>query len=240
MDSSWAVHDGAKDNSLGYRLSPEEAARLRPLPKWMFIKPRLPQIEGNSVLELGSNCGFFSFEFAKMGALHVTGIEAICEYLERSEAARSHLGFSNVKFVQMDWCNDPPIEQHDIVFSSEVVGHLVFPFLGLYRLLAAARKYLVLDLGVHWAEKPTAHFDLMLGYTRYHAFSMSDSLLTEYFVRCGVPRESIHKHPYGGRRCLYIVDVTHADLRSTLISSDDPLWSGKFSFNFTKGATYLG
>ena len=76
-NNNWAVFDQASDNTLGGRLTPREAAILRPQPKWMFIRKRLPEIEGKTILEVGANCGFFSFEFAKLGAIKVTGLEPV-------------------------------------------------------------------------------------------------------------------------------------------------------------------
>lgn len=230
-DTRHVVYDGDTANSLGYRLTSEEASQLRPLPKWRFIQPRLPQIAGNSILEIGSNCGFFSFEFAKMGAAQVTGVEVLPEYVTRAEALRDVMGLKQVKFLRRDWCLDQAVEKHDIVFTSDVLPHMMFPFLGLYRALATAKKFAIFDAGVHWAEQPSANFYFEQGYTRYHAFVLSDSLMMSYIVRCGVPLEAITKYPYARKRCLYVVDVSNAKLSPTILAEDDPLWSGNFTFD---------
>ncbi len=233
---NWVVWDTAPDNSLGGRLSAQEAAILRPQPKWAFIVSRLPEIKGRTILEVGSNCGFSSFEFARLGASRVTGIEAILEDFQRAEVLRGILGIKNVRFVHQDWCLDqPPEEKYDIVFCSEVIGHLLFPFWGIYKMLACSRQFTVIDTGVNQRSQAICSFSFFEGYIRYHSFGMSDRMLTDFLVRCGIEPNAIQKHPYAGARCLYIIDMRHQALKARLQSGDDPVLSGKFEFDRVKG-----
>lgn len=233
-DPDWVVYDLAPDNTLGGRLTPAEAAQLRPLPKFAFIRSRLPDLKDATVLEVGSNNGFFSFEFAKLGAREVTGIEAIREDWERANVLVDILGLQNVRFELKDWCFTDESGQYDIVFSSEVVGHLLFPFYGIYKMLSNARQFVVLDHSVSWSDQAVCSFDFFLGYTRYHSFTLSDRMITDFLVRCGIKESAIQKHPYAGR-CLYVINVGASPPRGILESTDDPQWSGKFIFDPKRG-----
>ena len=148
------VHvDGASDNNLCGYLSREQASLLRPLPKWHFIQPALPDIQGLSVLDVGSNSGFFPFEFAKMGAETVVGIEALPQYVAQAEFCRDRLQLDNVSFMTDDFLFTPIDERSfDMVFSSSVIMHLLFPFFAMYKMLMIAKRLVVLDFEVY---KPT-------------------------------------------------------------------------------------
>jgi hypothetical protein len=235
-DPAWALFDGAPDNTLGGRLSAREAALLRPVPKWMFIQPRLPDVLGATVLEVGSNDGFFSFEFAKLGALKVTGIEAIPEDWERSNVLLKLLNMDNVAFRLDDWCFSPDIDRHDIVFSSSVLDHLIFPFFGIYKMLTHARKFMILDYTPALTDQASCTFSFFPGHTRYHSFRLSDAMITDFLIRCGLAENAISKHAYG-ERTLYIVNVNGFVPRGRLESADDPQWSDRFSFDSAKGMT---
>ena len=73
----WACLDEGGLNTLGGRLTSDEASIMRPFPKWLYIEPVLPDLRGKSVLELGTCNGFFSFRFAEAGAASVTGVEVV-------------------------------------------------------------------------------------------------------------------------------------------------------------------
>jgi predicted RNA methylase len=50
------------------------------MPKLAYLKPVLPNLAGKTVLEIGCNNGFFCFEFARMGAQKITGVEVSGEF----------------------------------------------------------------------------------------------------------------------------------------------------------------
>lgn len=207
--------DWGNDSLVGGRLTSEEAAVLRPLPKWYFMKSRLPNIEGEEVLEIGSSCGFFSLEFAKIGASRVTGVDFNPKNIERATTLCEILGYDNVNFYQHDLNHGPPLERHDIVFTSSVITHVQFPFQGIYELLRAARKFVIFDEFVLWSEQPVTYYKFLTEskFSKHHSFAMSDRLLLDYFVRCGVDLEAIVKYPYLQDRCLYIIDVSGSLIR---------------------------
>jgi len=223
----WAVFDGAGDNTLGGRLLPKEAAVLRPQPKWMFIKNRLPQIKDKTMLEVGSNCGFFSFEFAKMGAKEVVGIEAIKEYIGQAGLLKDLSGFNNVNFINKDFLFSQPLTKYDIIFSSSALGHFIFPFLGLYKMLECAREFVILDIDVlpsiGTPSDAICHL-YVYNQNKYHFFNFSHIIITKFLNRLGIDDERITKHLYADR-CLYIIDVTSIEPMALLGADNDPLWS---------------
>jgi len=226
-EEDWVVFDGASDNMLGGRLSARGAAILRPLPKWMFIEKRLPPIEGKTVLEIGSNCGFFSFEFARMGAKQVVGVEAVSEYARQANLIKHLLSVDTVRFINRDFLFEEGLPESDILFSSTVLGHMIFPFLGLYKMLKCAKEFVVLDIDVLSVSNPS--FDAVCtlqvsNRDRYHFFNFSNAIISDFLRRCGVSDNRVSRYFYSNR-CLYIIDVRLLDISPVLKSGNDPLWS---------------
>ena len=113
--------------------------------------------------------------------------------------------------------------KYDIVFSSAVVGHMLFPFLGLYRMLEFAKEFMVLDIDA--LADPSAVCRLETSnQNQYHFFNFSGQMLTRFFYRCGVKEKEITRYLYADR-CLYIIDVSSAKINFRLGSNNDPLWS---------------
>lgn len=209
----WSNIDGGGYlNSLGGRLTGDEASILRPWPKWLYIEPILPDLRGKSVLEVGSNNGFFSFRFAEAGAVSVTGVEIV----ERAAASASWsagvLGLHNVEFLNTDFLLDLTLQPHDVVFQSEVHNHFLLPFYGLCRLVNLARETLIFDTGAN--ETPTHTLELASGWERdparllYHSFQFSDGLLLDFLNLIGIPPERVTRYRApGGQHTLYMIDT---------------------------------
>jgi 2-polyprenyl-3-methyl-5-hydroxy-6-metoxy-1,4-benzoquinol methylase len=209
---SLAYIDEGGLNTLGRRLTGEEASILRPYPKWMYLKPLLPDLQGKSVLELGSSNGFFSFRFAEMGAAQVTGIEMIKHQHESAIWSRDILGHRNVDFLNTDFLVDLTIRNHDIVFLSEVHNHLLFPFYGLLRILSLANELVILDTGAsptqnHGIELSTA-WKVDSGKLIYHSYHLSDGLISDFLELIGINSSKIVRYKEeGSDHFLYIIDV---------------------------------
>jgi len=222
-----AMLDGAWDNKTDHNTI-EEAARLRPRPKWDAISTFLPPLQGLEVLEIGSNCGFFSFEFARRGAKSVTGLDVAPKWLDNAEWARTVLGFDNVRFFNCDfmrydglpqpapgllsssdWQIPLPDRQFDLVFMSTVLDHLFFPLFAIYKMCRISRQWVVID--VPTADVPAAESMARLSVAAdqsHHGFTFSPKFLTTYIGRLGIPAADIQTRIYnGGRNVSYIVDV---------------------------------
>jgi tRNA (mo5U34)-methyltransferase len=113
--------------------------------KWRQFAHRIPEdLTGMTVLDIGCNAGFYSFELAKRGA-QVTGIDSDPHYLRQAHWAAEHFGVAErVQFVQAQvydlahW-----EEQFDIIWFMGVLYHLRYPLLGLDIVARRTRRMLV-------------------------------------------------------------------------------------------------
>jgi len=242
----WAIYDGAPDNTLG-NISPEEAARYRPQPKWKYLRDIIPSVKGLEVMEVGCANGFFSFEFARMGAAHVYGIDHSYR-IKNAYFAKDALGLKNVTlinedFFKMGFKNSPiPHEQDqdnvnswlpnvDIIFLSSALTHFYYPFLALHKLSKLSRQYLIIDEGYystfhsgkesilkfHWEEKSISH-----------SFVFSHRLLVKYLWRIGISPSNVKFHLYPvdkPERCCMIINL-QAD-QTIINETDRKAWANK-------------
>lgn len=212
-DRSWGFpFDEGGVNTLGRNLTSEEACLLRPWPKWMYVRPLLPDLRGKSVLEVGSNNGFFPIRFAEMGAARVTGIEVQKRRHQTAVWANSVLGWDSIEFRHSDFLVDFTVEPHDIIFVSEVVNHMLCPLWAVARLVSLAKEMLILDSGVF--ETSRHGLELSNGRARddhrllFLHFQISDGLLRSYLKLLGLRAEEIVKYvePEAGH-ILYKIDT---------------------------------
>lgn len=216
-DHSWAYIDEGGLNTLGKRLSSEEASILRPWPKWMYLRPLLPELRGKSVLELGSSNGFFCFQFAERGAAQVTGVEVIRSQYESAVWSAGVLGLKNVQFRHGDGLLDLSLPAHDVVFMSEVHNHLVCPFFGLLRMVNLARETVIFDTGavdsrdlnisLHTAWRKES------GHLIYHSYMLTDGFIMTFLKLIGVSpnRVTRYKAPPHEYHILYVIDTRGLD-----------------------------
>src|SRR6059058_3749746 len=69
---------------------------------WQFFKHALPDdLSGQTVLDIGCNGGFYSFELKRRGAAQVVGVDHDPVYLRQAEFARDELRL-DVEFRQGD------------------------------------------------------------------------------------------------------------------------------------------
>ena len=113
--------------------------------KWQQICPFVPQdLSGWSVLDIGCNAGFYSFELAKRGAT-VTAVDVDARYLRQARWAARQFGLEDrVQFQQMqvyDLARDP--QTYDLVWFMGVFYHLRYPFLGLEIVARKTRRLLM-------------------------------------------------------------------------------------------------
>jgi len=231
-DHNLAHFDEGGLNTLGRRLTSEEACILRPWPKWFYIKPLLPDVAGKSVLELGSSNGFFGFRFAELGAREVTGVEILRRQFESAVWSASVLGYKNVRFINTDVLLDLTIPPHDLVFLSEVLNHFPVPFFGLIRTINLAREMVIFDTGAIDSDehgiKLYSGFDKRTRQLIYSSFLMTDRLIIDFLSLIGVEpsRVTRYKAPYNEYHILYKIDTR--DLRVTRTSQRYPEYLEKF------------
>src|SRR5215213_5436622 len=129
----------------GTQTAPDHYLGDFPAFKWQQLAPHLPEdLAGWTVLDVGCNAGFYSFELARRGA-RVTGIDIDPQYLEQARWAAAQLGLTDtVRFVLMQvydlarWD-----ESFDLVLFMGVFYHLRYPMLGLDLVAQKVRRLMV-------------------------------------------------------------------------------------------------
>ncbi len=225
-DHSAAYLDEGSFNRLHGRLTSMEASLLRPWPKWCYLKPLLPDVNGKEVLEIGSSHGFFCFRFAELGARQVRGIEVLERACASARWSAEVLGFKNVTFECKDFLVERAIPPADIIFLSEVHNHFLFPFLGLSRLVSLARESVILETTA--ADIPEHGISLSSGWAAetgkliYHSFHLSQKLVLDYLNLIGItPAHVVRYQAFDDpRHVIYVMDTR--DLRATLRRRDYP------------------
>ncbi len=207
------VEDPGWLNRLGNALSPSEGSILRPVPKWQYLQNALPNLSGKSVMEIGSNNGFFCFEFADLGASRVTGVDMMHGYIEAAQWMASVRGDKNVRFLSTNALLDLTLEPHQVVFMSETYTHLIDPLFGILRALNLAQETLIID-GPALTYGPTQlNFNIFregeAGRPAYVTWTLSDGLMLAFLSICGVEPERVTRFisPLRNHR-VYVIDTT--------------------------------
>ncbi len=201
-DRSWAMFDEGGVNTLGRNLTSEEACLLRPWPKWLYVRPLLPDLRGKSVMEVGSANGFFPFRFAELGAERVTGVDVQKRKHESAVWANSILGWKSIEFLQTDFLVDFTVPAHDIVFVSEVINHTLCPMWAISRLVHLAKSMLIIDTGVFESQRHA--MELSTGWSRATrtaqmlSYQISDGLLCSFLKVLGLRAGEIEKYVESG------------------------------------------
>lgn len=117
----------------GLQTAPDHPLGDFPHRVWTKIAPHIPKdLTGWSVLDVGCNAGYYSFQLAERGA-RVTAIDHDSRYLDQACWAAEQLGLANrIQFRLMQVYDLARIEQQfDLVWFMGVFYHLRYPVLGL-------------------------------------------------------------------------------------------------------------
>jgi tRNA (mo5U34)-methyltransferase len=130
-------------NLAGVPTAPEHFLGDYPAVKWRKFAQALPSdLTGASVLDVGCNAGFYSFELKRRGAARVLGIDPDARYLAQARLAAEVNGL-DVEFRQLPvWQVGKLRERFDVVLFLGVLYHLRHPLLALDLL----REHVVGDL----------------------------------------------------------------------------------------------
>jgi len=103
-------------------------------------------LSGKSVLDVGCNEGFFSFEFEKRGASSVLAIDKSTAAKEKFELIKSILQ-SKVELMHADLLdlNLSKLGQFDIVIFLSVFHHLRYPFMSIDQIFKFTRAYAIME-----------------------------------------------------------------------------------------------
>jgi tRNA (mo5U34)-methyltransferase len=110
---------------------------------WEFFKHAVPDdLTGQSVLDIGCNGGFYSFEMKRRGASRVLGVDHDPVYLAQARFAGQELGL-DVEFMQGDVYNIDRLvggQQFDVVVFMGVLYHLRHPLYALEKVAGLVRR----------------------------------------------------------------------------------------------------
>jgi tRNA (mo5U34)-methyltransferase len=111
---------------------------------WEFFKHAIPDdLSGASVLDIGCNGGFYSFEMKRRGAARVLGVDHDPVYLAQARFAREQLGLE-VEFRQADVYDiDTLGETFDYVLFMGVLYHLRHPLYALEKVAGLVGRRLL-------------------------------------------------------------------------------------------------
>jgi tRNA (mo5U34)-methyltransferase len=117
----------------GVRTAPAHFLGDFPTVKWKRFAHVIPQdLTGKSVLDIGCNAGFYSFEMKRRGASRVVGIDFDDYYLNQARFAAGVLGCEDIEFRRMSVYEVGALqEQFDLVLFMGLIYHLRHPLLAL-------------------------------------------------------------------------------------------------------------
>ena len=146
----------------GISTAPEHFLGDYPRNKWSQIASALPMdLSGASVLDVGCNAGFHSFECKRRGAGRVVGVDADPRYLAQARLAARVLQFE-VEFRQSSvYRLAEDAERFDYVFFLGLFYHLRYPLYALDLLVRKTRRQLIFQAMVRGeaGAEPAPNYD---------------------------------------------------------------------------------
>jgi len=111
---------------------------------WQFFAHVVPaDLSGKTVLDIGCNAGFYSFEMKRRGAARVLGIDHEPLYLNQARFARERLGLEVDLREMTVYDVDRLGEQFDLVLFLGVFYHLRHPLYALEKVAGLVRGQLL-------------------------------------------------------------------------------------------------
>jgi tRNA (mo5U34)-methyltransferase len=172
----------------GVETAPDHFLGDYPSAKWHRFAHAIPQdLRGRTVLDIGSNAGFYAIEMKRRGADRVVAMEPDPRYLAQAKFA-AEVSDCDIEFRQCSIYDLPSLrETFDIVLCMGVVYHLRYPLLAL-------------DLIRRYAVGEVLIFQSMLrGSTEVEPLRDNYPFEEQHiFSAGGFPRMSFIEHRYAG------------------------------------------
>ncbi len=111
-----------------------------------------------SVLDIGCNSGWFSFDLADRGARVVDGVDLRPQNIEQAEFLREYLGLGNTHFEVADATSFEEARRWDVVLNLGVLYHVTDPLRLLQRTYELCDRFAIVDTICH--EEPFSGFVL--------------------------------------------------------------------------------
>lgn len=123
----------------------------------LFFPPLLKLYRGSfnglRILDVGCNCGGFSFEASKYGSKEIIGIDADDKNIEQANAIKRYLGTKNVKFLKLtaEEINKGDFGKFDITILAGILYHLEDPIGVMKRISEVTASTILIDSHVHYS-----------------------------------------------------------------------------------------
>lgn len=134
-------------------------------------------LEGQRVLDIGCNAGYWSIQARRAGASEVLGIDASAQNIAQARFLAQAIGLEGVRYEQRNVYDLTPegTGQFDLTFFVGVLYHLDRPVEALERICAVTRHALLIDTKLFRMQTPVLQlFDDDVSY--YHQPSHSNTL----------------------------------------------------------------
>ena len=113
--------------------------------RWRFLKPFVPDdLTGKSVLDIGCNAGFFSFEMKKRNAARVVGVDIMPHVLAQARFL-SHWFKQPIELRELGVYDIESLGQFDVVVFIGVLYHLRHPLYALEKVASVCRETMYLQ-----------------------------------------------------------------------------------------------
>lgn len=139
----------------GFNTAPE-IYRMRNAVNFFF--PPLLKLFGGSlkglrILDVGCNCGGFSFEASKHGAKEILGIDADEKNINQANAIKKYLQTPNVEFMHLraEELDKKKVGEFDIVILAGILYHLENPISTMAKISGITKSTLMVDCHVHYS-----------------------------------------------------------------------------------------
>lgn len=113
---------------------------------WPVIRGSLPiSLEGRSILDVGTNAGFYPIQASLMGASRVVGIESMPEYLDQARFCRQ-IWDLDIEYLQLDAHDLKEVDEtFDIVIFAALLYHLKNPLAALEDVAAICSDAMIFE-----------------------------------------------------------------------------------------------
>ena len=189
-------------------------------------------VAGKTMLDIGCNEGFFTFEAERSGATRVLAIDQNKKAQEKFELVRRISGRTAAFRLMGVYDLDPEvIGQFDVVLFLAVFHHLRYPFLALDKIAAVTKEVAMMEIVEAVPKQPSQQAALVRHLGRKGQLRMAPTreFLLEMLERAGFPRVEIlavhRSHVPKERRKLYDYSLQRVVLkayRQPIITRTDP------------------
>jgi tRNA (mo5U34)-methyltransferase len=136
-----------------------------PFGPWQTIQELLPSdLRGKTVLDVGCNAGFYSFEAKRRGAERVLGVDGQRQHIRQGLFVRNVLGL-DVEFRRLNVYELSPrsVGRFDIILALGLLYHLKHPILALENLYRVTKELLVIETAIMPAKQTPGSFAYSFG-----------------------------------------------------------------------------